>query len=288
MLIVSETEGYRAPCALLLGGFDGLHRGHAALLAAAKATGLPVGMTSILGGKAGGELFTGRERRYLFEEAGVTFVAEYPFSERFRTTSPGDFLRGLFARVHARAVFCGEDFRFGKDAAGTPAFLKAHAPCPVHVLPLTQEQGEKIATSRIKQMIARADMAGADALLLHPYFLAGTVEHGRHVGGPVLGFPTVNLALPPEKAQPAEGVYAGYAETPAGSFPAVVNIGARPTFGVAERKVEAYLDGFSGDLYGAEVRVYPTRFLRPVMRFDGAQALKEQLKTDIGRLRSGT
>ena len=103
MLIVSETEGYRAPCALLLGGFDGLHRGHAALLAAAKATGLPVGMTSILGGKAGGELFTGRERRYLFEEAGVTFVAEYPFSERFRTTSPGDFLRGLFARAAWRA-----------------------------------------------------------------------------------------------------------------------------------------------------------------------------------------
>lgn len=280
MLIVSETHAFDAPCALLLGGFDGLHRGHGALLDRARETGLPVGITSILGGKAGGELFTRAERRCLFERAGAAFCMEFDFDERFRDTSPEEFLRNLFARLPVRALFCGEDFRFGRGAAGTPALAKALAPCPVTVLPLAEAGGEKIATSRIKRMVADGDMLGANALLLSPYFLAGQVEHGRHVGGPVLGFPTVNLSLPPEKILPAEGVYAGRVQTDAGEYPAVINIGARPTFGVAEKKAEAYLDGFSGDLYGTQVRVLPARFLRPVMKFENVAALRAQLERD--------
>ena len=280
MLILREGDVFPHPCALLLGGFDGLHAGHAALLAAAHGTGLPVGITSIAGNKAGGELFTAREREYVFAAQGIAFVAEYLFSDAFRATPPEAFLRELFARVQARAVFCGEDFRFGKDAAGTPALLRALAPCPVQVLPLAEADGEKIATSRIKGMVAAGDIAGANALLLQPYFIGGAVEHGRHVGGPVLGFPTLNVALPAQKTSPGEGVYAGRVQTSAGEFPAVVNVGARPTFGVAEKKAEAYLDGFSGDLYGAQVRIFPERFLRPVRRFESAAALKKQLEQD--------
>ena len=96
----------------------------------------------------------------------------------------------------------------------------------------------------------------------------------------MLGFPTLNLSVPPEKVLPADGVYAGRAETPAGSYPAIVNFGARPTFGVTEKKIEAYLDGFSGDLYGADVRIFPERFLRPVMKFASADALRAQLERD--------
>lgn len=288
LTVLTGKETFPEPCALLLGGFDGLHRGHAALLTAAKATGLPVGLTSIAGGKPGGELFTLPERRVVFARAGIGFVLEYHFSEAFRETPPEQFLAELFARVNARAVFCGEDFRFGRGAAGTPELLQSLAPCPVHVLPLEESGGEKIATSRIKRSILNADMAGADALLMQPYFVQGEVEHGRHVGGPVLGFPTVNLTLPPEKAHPGEGVYGGSAETPAGTFPAVINFGARPTFGVPEKKVEAYLDGFSGDLYGKTVRVVPTRFYRPTQAFASAEELKAQLKKDIARLRMST
>ena len=280
MLIVSAQETFSMPCALLLGGFDGLHRGHGALLARARGTGLPVGITTILGGKAGGELFTRDERRQIFAQEGIAFALEYDFSERFRNTPPQDFLRELFQRANVKAVFCGEDFRFGKDAAGDARLIGALAPCPVTVLPLAEAGGEKIATSRIKAMVARGDMAGANSLLLRPYFLTGCVEHGRHIGGPVLGFPTLNLTVSPQKAPPREGVYAGRVRTPAGDFPSVINFGPRPTFGVTERKTEAYLDDFSGDLYGAQVCVFPERFLRPVMKFESAQALRAQLERD--------
>lgn len=283
--ILGGAERGDTPCALLLGGFDGLHLGHVSLLSAARETGLPVGLTTIAGGKPGGELFTVAERRLIFERAGVQFAVEYDFSESFRGMSPESFLQELFSRVVARALFCGEDFRFGENAAGTPELLRALAPCSVTVLPLHTLGGEKIASSRIKQLLAAGDLPGVNARLAHPYFVQGRVEHGRHVGGPALGFPTVNLSLAKEKTPPLGGVYGGYAETPSGRFPAIVNIGARPTFGVTERKIEAYLDGFSGDLYGAEVRVYPAEFYRPTMEFASVGALKAQLGRDIMRLR---
>ena len=276
---IGEGERLRRRVALLLGAFDGMHLGHMTLLRAAAETGAPVAVLTIAGGKAGGDLFTREERRTVFERVGVRYALEYAYSEALWQTSAERFLEALFARVHPHAVFCGEDFRFGRGAQGTPALLAACAPCPVFPLPLARADGEKISSSHIKQRIADADMAGANALLAVPYFLQGRVEHGRAVGR-TLGFPTANLSLPPEKALPREGVYFGHAETPRGSFPAIVNIGARPTFGVAERKAEVYLHGFRGDLYGRQIRIFPERFLRPVIAFSSAHELEEQLRRD--------
>ena len=110
------------------------------------------------------------------------------------------------------------------------------------------------------------------------------MEHGRQVGR-TYGFPTLNLAVPPVKLLPPDGVYGGICATPRGNFPCIVNLGARPTFGVKEKKIEAYLDGFSGDLYGETVRVYPVEFYRGIEKFPSAEALKHQLEADIARLR---
>ncbi|MDE6274780.1 MAG: riboflavin kinase [Clostridiales bacterium] len=104
--------------------------------------------------------------------------------------------------------------------------------------------------------------------------------------GQGLGFPTANLSYPADKHPVREGVYGGYVETEQGTYPAIINFGARPTFDVAECKTEAYLDGFSGDLYGQTVRVYPTQFYRPIEKFESREALIEQLQRDIQRLRS--
>lgn len=284
MLKLEYGETLESPCALLLGGFDGLHTGHITLLRAAQETGLPVAITSIAGNKQGGSLFTCGERAFLYEKAGISIMIEIPFSDEIKNTSAEQFLRRLFAGVNAQAVFCGEDFRFGRDAQGTPKLLKSAAPCPVTVLPLKTDNGEKVAVSTIKAMLSQGDIEAVNRLLACGYFLQGIVEHGRQVGRQY-GFPTVNLTLPREKAPVKEGVYGGYADTPAGTYPAIINVGARPTFGVTEKKAEAYLYGFSGNLYGETVRIYPTAFYRPISRFRDAVALKAQLEADIQRLK---
>jgi len=270
------------PCALLLGGFDGFHCGHRTLFSAAKQTGLPVGLTTISGNKAGGDVFTFSERETIFLREGFDFCEELRFAD-IKELSAQDFFAGLLERFPIKAVFCGEDFRFGKDALGTPQLLKELSPCPVHVLPLLTADGEKLAVSKMKRLIAEGSVFELSRLLGYDYFVQGEVEHGRRVGRTV-GFPTVNIRFPTEKFPLKEGVYGGTAQTPFGVFPAVVHFGSRPTFGLQERVVEAYLDGFSGDLYGQTVRICPQKYYRPVQKFASAEALRKQLERDVKRL----
>lgn len=279
MLKLYWGDLFTTPCALLLGGFDGLHRGHGSLFERARKTNLPVGITTITGGKAGGDVFTLQERERIFAEEGFAFVLELRYSE-IKDVSAEEFLQKLFSSVCAKAVFCGEDFRFGKGALGTAELLQELSPCPTIVLPLKKLGGEKIAISTVKKALDEGDLAAVNALLCKPFFVEGTVEQGRRVGR-TLDFPTVNLTYPAEKFPLREGVYAGTVETDAGVFSSIVNIGARPTFGVEEKKVEAYLKGFSGDLYGTKICVYPKKFLRPIYRFENVGQLKEQLKKDL-------
>ncbi len=295
LTVLRGEERFPAPCALVLGGFDGLHLGHRALLSRAGESGLPVGITCLLGGK-GKELFTREEREFIFLRAGVRFVLEFPFTQALENTSAEDFLRTVFGRIDAKIAVCGEDFRFGKNAEGTTELLKRLAPCPVLVQPTVKdragESGVKFSATACKDLLKRGELSRLNACLYSrredlsggAYFIGGRVEHGRRVGR-TYGFPTLNLTPSAEKLLPPDGVYRGLCETPAGDFSTIVNIGARPTFGESERKIEAYLYGFSGDLYGAEVRVYPMAFLRPIMAFASAEALKEQLERDILTLR---
>lgn len=284
MLNLFNFDNYRnTPCALLLGGFDGLHTGHMTLRNEAQKTGFPPVITSISGNKRGGDLFTFPEREHIYRSVGISNIIEIQFTDELKNTSAEDFLKKLFACVDARAVFCGEDFRFGKGAEGTPCLLQALAPCPVTVLPLKEENGEKVAVSTIKAYLSEGNMRAVNRLLACGYFVQGVVEHGRQVGRQY-GFPTLNVSYPACKFPMREGVYGGYAETPDGRYGAMINVGARPTFGVEEKKAEAFLYGYSGDLYGATVRLYPTEFYRPISKFESVAALKAQLERDIRRL----
>jgi len=277
-MLKTLSGSFPEKAALLLGGFDGFHRGHRTLLSEAKKSGLPVGITTISGGK-GGDVFTFSEREFVFRREGFAFADEFVFDETFRNTTAETFLKELFESIPVKAVYCGEDFRFGKGAKGTPELLKTLAPCPVSVLPLECADGEKVSVSGIKKYLSAGDIKSANGLLGYDYFVQGEVEQGRKVGR-TMGFPTVNLPFAEGKFPIREGVYKGTVETPFGVFPAIVNFGARPTFGVNERKIEAWLKDFSGDLYGKTVHVYPQAFLRPVRRFASAEDLKEQLEKD--------
>lgn len=276
--ILRGGERYREPCALLLGGFDGLHAGHMSLVAAARRTGLPLGATVLCGNKAG-VLFTFAEREYIFEKAGFSFVLEEAFTEEFKRIPAEEYLRTLFSRVNAAAVFCGEDYRFGSGAAGTAELLQKLAPCPAEVLPLTLADGKKVSVSEIKRFLQEGDVENANRLLAVDYFVQGEVEHGRQVGRS-LGFPTANVSFDRGKLPLREGVYGGRVETDEGKYPAIVNVGARPTFGVAETKIEAHLKDFHCDLYGKRVRVFPESYLRPVVAFKGENELILQLEKD--------
>lgn len=282
-MTLSFGERYPAPCALLLGGFDGLHVGHATLLRHAKLSGFPVGLTSIAGGKKGGDLFTFPEREYIYAHEGIKFAIEIPFTERIKNMSANQFLQTLFGNVCVKRVYCGEDFKFGAGAEGDAELLKKLSPCPVEVLPIYETGGEKVAVSTVKKMLAEGDVRHANELLCNPYFIHGTVEHGRGAGR-TFGFPTLNLELPRKKFPVLDGVYGGYAETVRGRYRAVVNIGARPTFGIEQKIVEAHLLGFDGDLYDTEAMIFLTEYLRPIRTFAGEEELKAQLKKDIARL----
>ena len=282
-------EKISTPCALVLGGFDGLHLGHRALLRAAKETGLPVVITTMLGAK-GSALFTKEERAFIFDNTAIDFVYEIPFTEELKNTEAEDFLIELFGNINAKQVLCGEDFRFGKNASGTLSLLKQFA--PVQVADTVKLNGTKVSTSLCKQYLQENNFEMLKELLDEEsgpfydykfYFMQGIVEHGRQVGR-TYGFPTLNLSIPPEKLLPQDGVYGGFAVTPKGAYKSIINIGARPTFGVEERKVEAYLKGFSGDLYGETVRIYPTQFLREIKQFSSEKELKNQLQKDIERI----
>ena len=294
MLTYAFGEKIAKPCALVLGGFDGLHLGHRVLLAEAKKAGLSVAVTTMFGGK-GKALFTRAEREFLFARAGVDIVIEIAFTEQFQSTSAEDFLAELFRTVDARELVCGEDFRFGRGAEGTAELLKRYANV-VHIQRTVKRRSEesgrerKISTTACKAFLKAGDLPSLNACLEtedfygSAYFVQGEVEHGREVGR-TYGFPTLNLTPPPEKLLPPDGVYGGLCRTPKGNFATILNIGARPTFGVTERKIEAYLEGFSGNLYGETVQIYPMEFYRPIERFSSAEALKAQLEADIARLR---
>lgn len=284
MLTFAFGEQFQIPCALLLGGFDGLHIGHLSLLAEAKKTGLPVVILTLLGGK-GKQLFTREERRYVFEKAGIFAVCEAELDDALREMPAEAFADKIFSTIAAKAVFCGEDFRFGKGALGTPELLKRDKTCQIFALPPVNSDGKKLSASLLKELLARGELRMARALSCG-YFLQGAVEHGREVGR-TYGFPTLNLTPPSEKLLPPDGVFGGTCETPQGTFACILHIGPRPTFGIEEKKVEVYLDGFAGNLYGATVRVYPKAFFRGVMKFPSKEALQRQLEEDIKRLRRG-
>lgn len=294
--ILQNGERIESPCVLVLGGFDGLHLGHRALLNRAQQTELPVAITTILGGK-GASLFTKEEREFLFLRAGIGFAIEFFYTSEFQNLPAEEFCKELFLRANAKKLICGEDFRFGKGALGTPALLKALAPCPLETVPpvcsdylsAAGEGFQKISTSACKEHLKKGEIALLNACLEtkdfygSAYFVQGEVEHGREEGRKY-GFPTANLSAPAGKLLPPDGVYGGLAATEKGNFPAIVNFGARPTFGVAERKIEAHLIGFSGDLYKETVRVYPIEFLRGIEKFSSPEALKIQLEKDKERV----
>lgn len=278
------TKEKTGEVALLLGGFDGLHLGHRFLLSRAKRSGLPVGIMTIFGGKDGQSLFTEKERRTLFFESGVDFCLELSFSE-IKHLTPDIFLELLRERFQIKLFVCGEDFRFGIGATGTPAFLKEQGQVCVESYPLLTLDGEKVSSSTVKNALSAGEIERANSLLETPFFLLGEVVKDRQVGR-TIGFPTANVFYPKEKFPLKIGVYETETEVDGVIYRGITNYGTRPTFEDDTLLTETYLDGFEGDLYGKTIKIKFKRFMRPLKKFENAEALKAQLEEDIRRVRN--
>ncbi len=267
---------------LALGAFDGLHRGHMAVIQAAArppfqhSFGVVTFESSPFGGAA---LLTGKDKESLLRQAGAVLLVSLRFSD-VRDIPAEQFVREvLFERCQASRLCCGEDFRFGRGAAGDVPLLRhlcAERGVELAVAPPVLEDGKKISSTEIRAAVKAGDIPWANRLLGRPFGYTLEVVHGNHIGTG-LGTPTINQALPEGFALPPFGVYASLVRIDGREYPGVTNIGVKPTVGSDQVLSETWIPGFSGDLYGRELHLSLLRFIRPERKFPSLEELKREI-----------
>jgi len=301
MIVARDVRELGVVCArpvVALGKFDGVHRGHAKLLAAvrrlASRDGAPsmavtfdVHPDSLLRPhQVPPVLTTMEEKTAAIAAAGIDCLLYLEFTPVFARLSALEFARDfLGGSLGARLVLAGENFRFGRNRGGDTEMLRRWGPrfgFGFRAVPQATVAGEPVSSTRIRRVIAAGEMRLAAALLGRPYSIEGEVDHGVSRGRE-LGAPTANLRLP-GKLLPPDGVFLARAAIDHGEpLPAVVNLGTSPTFGPGERRLEVHFLQFSRDIYGRRVRVFFERYLRHETRFPNTQALVRQIRLDIAR-----
>jgi riboflavin kinase / FMN adenylyltransferase len=299
-----------AGCVATIGVFDGVHRGHQRVVARAEQVAeernLPLVVITfdphpdevIRPGSHPPFLTTPRRQAELLAGMGADAVFVLPFNVEFSQLSPDEFVRIVLSdRLHAAAVVVGEDFRFGRKAAGDVPLLMQLGEkydFTAEGVPLLTADGITMSSTYIRARLAAGDVAGAAAVLGRPHRVEGVVVRG-HMRGRALGFPTANLEVPSHTATPADGVYAGAlisldldgAELT--RWPAAISVGTNPTFDGTDRTVEAYaLDRDDLDLYGTHAAIEFTARLRGNTKFDSVAALIAQMRKDVEAARALT
>jgi riboflavin kinase/FMN adenylyltransferase len=277
---VAELEPQ--PRAVALGTFDGVHLGHRRVLEAAVAAGHVSTVVTFdphprvaLGNRV--ELICSLERRLeLIEALGVDEALVVRFDLELARLEPEEFAERVLRAIGAEVVVAGVGFRFGRGRSGDLDLL-ARLGFDVRPVPLA----EGVSSTRIRQLVRAGEVDRAARLLGRPAEVEGIVVAGDQRGG-TLGFPTANLAVDPELLGPANGIYAGAAE----GRRAAISIGVNPHYGGEERRVEAFLLDYAGDLYGRRLRVELWRYLREERAFESEAALVAQIARDVDETRA--
>lgn len=297
---LQELQLNQSAC-LTIGAFDGVHRGHQALIkemvqharamgqSAVVVTFYPHPSVILRGRRPSFYISMPDEKATYLAELGVDVVVTHPFNDEISQISAEDFVTRLVTHAHLSELWCSEGFALGHNRAGDVSFLRAAGArqgFAVQVIPPVLMDGEEISSTRIRQALRDGAVEQAARYLGRPFRLPGRVIEGAKRGR-TLGIPTANLEIDEERAFPAIGVYACRAQHAAGTSLAVVNIGFRPTFDPSDGKpkVEAHLLDFSGDLYGSTLTLDFIARLRPEMKFPNIEALLAQIKQDIASAR---
>ncbi len=303
--------------AIALGNFDGVHRGHQELIRRAVAAGREKNLASavftfsnhprnlLAGEDVVKNILYPEEKQRIIEDLGVDILFDIPFTWDICAMEPLSYIEELlFGAFRAQEIFCGFNYTFGYKAGGDVRLLKKEGAArgrEVHVLDPVRVNGRIVSSTLIRECIEVGNIEACDAFLGRPYSLNGTVVHGNEIGR-TIGFPTCNLLVDETMVTPPNGVYVTNclveeladpqeAEQTGYPFvwrryPAVTNIGVKPTIGTYAKNVETHIFDFDRDMYGQDIRVEFLKMTRPETRFDGLEALQAQIARDCANARA--
>jgi riboflavin kinase/FMN adenylyltransferase len=278
--VTSLPDAEPRPRRVAIGTFDGVHRGHRAVIKGADTvlTFDPHPLEILHPAAAPKLIMPFAVKRDVIDGLGVDELVVIPFDRDFAKIDADGFIdHVLIERLGATHVSVGENFRFGARAKGDPAMLESRSEFETRIVPLVEVDGETVSSSRIRALIAAGDMALARRCLGAPVMVEGTVVTGDQRGRE-LGFPTANLVPEDGLVIPGHGVYAAFAN----GHPAAVNVGVRPTFATGRGVlIESYLIDCDTDLYGQNLRVAFVERLRGEKRFPDVESLIAQMRIDV-------
>ncbi|MBO3142312.1 bifunctional riboflavin kinase/FAD synthetase [Dermatophilus congolensis] len=311
---VSDLPADLGPTAVTIGTFDGVHRGHRAVLSALNSQAASRGVTSVaitfaqhplavLRPEDAPEMVCSTSQRLdRMADSGLGGVLVLDFTAEFAQLSPREFVQQVIVEgLNAKAVILGRDSRFGHRNAGDVETMRALGEefgfetvvlDDVGVCAGSEAAVQRWSSSMTRDFLARGEVGEAAKVLGRPHVVSGEVVHGDHRGRE-LGYPTANLSTDSEGLVPADGVYAGWLirpGMPVGSaermLPTAISVGTNPTFEGTQRRVEAYvLDRTDLDLYGERVNVEFVKMLRPTLKFDSVEELLECMEQDVAQTR---
>ena len=277
-------------CVLALGFFDGVHEGHRALLrrtvAEAKRKGTPsaVFTFSYDGGIKSGapRIYSEETRDMLFAELGIDVCIAADFSKVSSISAEDFVLRVIREEIGAEVVVAGYNYRFGYRGGGDARKLEELARsfgCEAVILDAYMLDAEPVSSTLVRALLANGDVFDAGRLLGKPYFLSGTVEHGR-ADGRKIGFPTINVPVSQKQARLKHGVYLTAVKIDEKLYTGLTNVGECPTFEKREYHAETFVLDFERDVYGMETKLYFLDFIREERAFSSAAELAEQIRVD--------
>lgn len=286
------------PTALTIGKFDGLHRGHEKLISYLQEK-QKDGLKSVVftfdippkkltDGEGIRLLSTNSEKQALFEERGIDYMIQCPFTQEVMCMEPEDFVDWIVTNLNVKSIVVGEDCRFGHNRRGDHRLLAQLASrygYELKVVHKLQFEGRDISSTYIREEILKGNMELAARLLGHPYSVDGIVQTGNQIGR-TIGVPTANIEAGSTKLLPPFGVYAASIDVRGERFFGIANIGRKPTIKPKEGVcnpigIEMHILNFSRDIYGVPVRISFYVFERPERKFDSILDLQAQIKKDI-------
>lgn len=282
------------PTVMTFGKFDGIHRGHKMLLDTllekkqdmykAVVFTFDIPPRKEVSGDGGEVLTTNEEKLHIFENMGIDYVVECPFTPEIRNMEAVDFIRMMVNKLHVKYMVVGTDFHFGHNRAGDYKLLMEYAEefgYEVQVVEKMKDGDRDISSTYVREEIKAGNIEKANELLGVPYFIQGIVEHGNEIGR-TIGFPTINLLPEEEKLLPPFGVYVTKVFIGGEEYCGITNVGRKPTIeGNNPVGVETHVLDFADDVYDRTVEVEFLHWIRQETKFQSIEELKKQLQQDI-------